>query len=249
MEDGERFTTPLRRLASSTFRSNAEAVNGSPPPLSSTSSNQLRLCSCALVRVKVKGRNYVVLTQRQARNTNDSTFSGMWVFPGGHVDMVGGKLEGLEKAAIREVKEETGLSVDGCEAICTYQAALVNKKRGYLICFYKCEGGGEFGTAEEALKGVCKKECRAAALIPEVLFKEGIFSPEICTGMESKQAKEKAREGGMGVFEGVRVVGDEVVGAEFQVEEIVGDGGEGPRGGGIGMAHRWASECFRRSVE
>ena len=86
-----------------------------------------------------KNKPYILLTQRQSRKSSDSTFSGMWVFPGGHVDMVKGKTEGLEVAAKREVLEETGLKVSKARKLCTYQASLLHKSRGYLICFFSCE--------------------------------------------------------------------------------------------------------------
>ena len=160
--------------------------------------------------------------------------------------MVEGKMEGLEIAAKREVQEETGIVVTKAEKLCTYQASLIHKSKGYFICFFACQSENkEISSAREALLGVCKKECEAAALIPEELLLNGIFSPELCSGMDSKEAAKRARCMGYGTFDGVTVEGDDIKSKRFEVEEIVGDGGEGVKGGGIGIAHRWGSECYK----
>lgn len=244
IEDTGKMAGGMKRRFDEGFRENQRVVSQGDEQQGQ--GNILRLCACAVVRVRVRNKPYILLTQRQSRKSSDSTFSGMWVFPGGHVDMVKGKTEGLEVAAKREVLEETGLKVSKARKLCTYQASLLHKSRGYLICFFSCETATkEFASVGEALLGVCKKEVGAAALIPEVLFKHGIFSPELCSEFSSEEAAQMARDVGMGEFDGVLVEGDEVKSKKFSIEEIVGDGGEGARGGGIGMAHRWASECFR----
>ncbi|GMH67883.1 hypothetical protein TrRE_jg9602 [Triparma retinervis] len=242
IEDTGKLVGGMKRRLDEGFWENQKAATQGD----SGQGNILRLCACAVVRVKVGNKPYVLLTQRQLRKSRDSTFSGMWVFPGGHVDMVEGKMEGLSAAARREVLEETGLEVSGAKKLCTYQASLIHKSRGYLICFFSCDAkAGGFASAGEALSGVCRKEVGAAALIPETLFKHGIFSPELCSEFGSKEAAQMARDVGMGDFDGVLVEGNEIKNKKFSIEEIVGDGGEGARGGGIGMAHRWAAECFR----
>lgn len=60
----------------------------------------VRVGTCVVIR-----HNEHILLTRRAKTMR--TFPRRWVFPGGHVD----KGETLEQAAVREVKEEIGLSV------------------------------------------------------------------------------------------------------------------------------------------
>ena len=104
IEDTGKMAGGMKRRFDEGFRENQRVVSQGDEQQGQ--GNILRLCACAVVRVRVRNKPYILLTQRQSRKSSDSTFSGMWVFPGGHVDMVKGKTEGLEVAAKREVLEE-----------------------------------------------------------------------------------------------------------------------------------------------
>jgi len=81
-------------------------------PVRNTRSNNLRLCACVIPTITLDGTEYVVITRRKARVGKSATFSSMWVFPGGHVDVLPANVaERPSLAAVRELKEETGLQV------------------------------------------------------------------------------------------------------------------------------------------
>eukprot|EP00588_Corethron_pennatum_P036161 CAMPEP_0194339662 /NCGR_PEP_ID=MMETSP0171-20130528/83901_1 /TAXON_ID=218684 /ORGANISM="Corethron pennatum, Strain L29A3" /LENGTH=241 /DNA_ID=CAMNT_0039104295 /DNA_START=376 /DNA_END=1097 /DNA_ORIENTATION=- len=191
--------------------------------------NVLRLCSCLIPTVTLGSIDYVVLTRRKARSGASSTFSSMWVYPGGHVDLLpSGVAEGPAAAALRELTEETGLDVAAEHAspalLCSYHAVLVRKKRGYFILFYAAPvvvrgDDGRTTTAASLLGKIATDEVSAACLVP-VSFLSHVV-PRKISGLEH-------RGDVAGSFEGVEVREDlTVVPATFGAMEIIGDGGEG----------------------
>jgi len=87
----------------------------------------------AAVTIPVNANGDVLLTQRAFRGMYD----GMWVFPGGHVD-VG---ESLMTAAVREVREETGLGVDGAslQPLAVWEGAVSSKKKQFCVVFFAAD--------------------------------------------------------------------------------------------------------------
>jgi len=162
----------------------------------------------------------------------------MWVFPGGHVDCG----EGTARAAVRELQEETGLlsNESSLKFLCSYNAVLVSKKKGYLILFYSAPVTNSRTSVVALLKDVAVDEVSAACLVPAAFLPH--LSPRKITGGEHQVVD--------GAFEGVEVRADgSVVGKTFDAMEIVGDGGEGDGGGGgLGMGHRFASAVFSNSL-
>ncbi len=65
------------------------------------STRQVRMAVCCIVEVG----EHVLLTRRASTM---SAFASVWVLPGGHVDAG----ESLAAAAVRELREETGIDVD-----------------------------------------------------------------------------------------------------------------------------------------
>ncbi len=66
---------------------------------------------------------------------------GMWVFPGGGLNFE----ERAEKAVVRELKEETGLSIKPTELITVYEMLVPKHKVHRIIFFYRARvvGGKE----------------------------------------------------------------------------------------------------------
>ena len=67
----------------------------------------VKLAACVLlVRFRADGTREVLLTRRSATLRS---FPRAWVLPGGHVDLEDGS---FEAAALRELREETGIAID-----------------------------------------------------------------------------------------------------------------------------------------
>jgi len=212
-------------------------------PVRNTRSNNLRLCACVIPTITLDGTEYVVITRRKARVGKSATFSSMWVFPGGHVDVLPANVaERPSLAAVRELKEETGLQApeSSTEFLCSYQAVLPHKKKGYFILFYSVPVQSTHRTASSILSGIATDEVDAACLVPSSFLSNIV--PRKITG-------EDHRNGVLGEFEGVEVRPDGRVGAKtFGAMEIIGDEGEGDGGGGLGMGHRFAAAVFSKCV-
>ncbi|MBA3828209.1 MAG: NUDIX hydrolase [Taibaiella sp.] len=71
----------------------------------------IKVAADAIVLAKDNGNTSILLIQRK----NDP-YKGMWAFPGGFVE----DDEDLEPAAIRELKEETGVALEKMEQLRTY---------------------------------------------------------------------------------------------------------------------------------
>ncbi|GMI09219.1 hypothetical protein TrVE_jg1226 [Triparma verrucosa] len=165
----------------------------------------------------------------------------MWVFPGGHSDYVNNKFEGLRNTAGREFREEIGGdTVIDDEPLCVYQASLFSRGLTYLITFYT-------STIPKIYHTFSPSEITRIAWVPKSFILQGGLRPHIYTGMSLRDELELAE--GVGVVEGSEYVGGECRRCEVDLREIVGGGGEGEGGGGIGMAHRFALECWAKRVE
>ena len=91
----------------------------------------VRLC-CVVIPIARDGS--VLVTQRATRQRG-GCFNNLWVFPGGHADSG----ETLEQAALRELREETGLHVPAAaplRKLCVWQAQVVGQRRQYCILMY-----------------------------------------------------------------------------------------------------------------
>ncbi|GMI38696.1 hypothetical protein TeGR_g532 [Tetraparma gracilis] len=193
------LTSALARLRSSpSFPLYLSLKRRLPPP-----SNPLRLCACLLpVYTDPAGRQYLVLTRRRSRTGKAATFSSMWVFPGGHVD----PSELPPAAALRECLEETGLRCGEPRPLCTYQATLAGKRRGYLLAFHAARVKGPPLPAAELLKNVDPEEVAAACLVPAE-FLEALAPRKISGGTHAQALEVAGRAEFAGGFEGVRVDG------------------------------------------
>ncbi|MFA5763558.1 MAG: NUDIX hydrolase [archaeon] len=80
--------------------------------------------------VIVKHEGKILLGKRNKENAN-----GMWVIPGGGIDFG----EKIKDAAIREIKEETGIDIHAPEFVCFKE--LVNLPADYhsIVFFFKAK--------------------------------------------------------------------------------------------------------------
>jgi 8-oxo-dGTP diphosphatase len=67
------------------------------------------------------------------RRSNQNSLPGYWDFPGGHVEF----LETRIKAAIREVKEETGLKAKNFKELNTMDIIPKKRNKHFILTFYK----------------------------------------------------------------------------------------------------------------
>lgn len=83
----------------------------------------------------INSNNEILLLKR---NNNCEFAPGKWCFPGGHIDIG----ETPDKAAIRETKEETGLTIEGSilfdtfknsECMIYYFKSIVNEKDNIIL--------------------------------------------------------------------------------------------------------------------
>ena len=116
----------------------------------------------AAVTIPVNANGDVLLTQRAFRGMYD----GMWVFPGGHVD----KGEALLTAAVREVREETGLAVDpkSLQPLAVWEGAVSSKNKQFCVVFFAADAMCE--SARECSMELQTKEVHRAAWVPKDLL-------------------------------------------------------------------------------
>jgi len=151
-------------------------------------------------------------------------------------------------------REETGLKCDASQLrlVCSYQATVVTKKRGYFIAFYTAPVDAGNSTAFDLLKNVEADEVAAACLVPTALLRTGALSPRKITGRSHEENVEAAKGCGESslLLRGVEVAEDgTVTPKDFEQLDLIGDGGEGDgKGGGMGMGHRFASAVFAGAV-
>jgi len=195
----------------------------------------------------------IVLTQRVRRKKTPGggTFSGMYVFPGGHVDLkANGESESLEEAAGREFQEETGLKIlpESLKPVCSYQAGLGGgggrNGRAYLIVFFEVDvdPSSVKSSLLETFKNVQRSEVKRICLLPSRYLK--FFAPSSLDPAGAKTAKEELKGEDI-VVKSVSVNDDGTMEVtEATVKEIFGIGGEGSGECGMGMGHRFAAYCL-----
>lgn len=120
------------------------------------------------------------MTQRSFRGVYD----GLWVFPGGHVD----RGETLADAAVREVWEETGISVDTdtLRPIAVWEGAVSTRRKQFCVVFYAANA--TCGNALECTMELQTKEVHRAVwvpreLVPRILDTHIMHSEEMLDGM------------------------------------------------------------------
>jgi len=105
--------------------------------------------------------NVYAIVERSNRYLVMRRKNGIWEFPGGGIE----KGEEPEKAAERETKEETGLSVKCRELICTTSASFGRKYALYLVFRTALKGGAEKISGEHAeMKWAGRAELETLAL-------------------------------------------------------------------------------------
>lgn len=87
--------------------------------------------------------NGIVLIQR-----GREPFKGMWALPGGHLDYG----ESLEKAAAREVMEETGLVVEACTQVKAYSEPGRDPRGHYVSMVFAVKATGALKAGDDAAK-------------------------------------------------------------------------------------------------
>ncbi len=85
-----------------------------------------------LVKAVIYHKGKILLVRR---SKNDKGLPGYWDFPGGHVEF----LETRMQAAIREVKEETGLKAKNFKELNTIDAIPKRRNKHFILTFYKAE--------------------------------------------------------------------------------------------------------------
>jgi 8-oxo-dGTP pyrophosphatase MutT (NUDIX family) len=111
----------------------------------------------AAVTIPVNANGDVLLTQRAFRGMYD----GMWVFPGGHVD----KGESILTAAVREVREETGLDVEGpsLQPLAVWEGAVSSRSKQFCVVFFAADA--MCANAQECSMELQTKEVHRAAWV------------------------------------------------------------------------------------
>ena len=98
----------------------------------------------AVVFEEMDGLTHVLLTRRE-----NEPFRDMWCFPGGHID----KFEPSEKAIIREVREETGLSFSG-ESFGSFDEIFPNLGIHNVVIAYAGRGTGDLVPQESEVSEI-----------------------------------------------------------------------------------------------
>eukprot|EP00281_Chroomonas_sp_CCMP1168_P012195 CAMPEP_0206278970 /NCGR_PEP_ID=MMETSP0047_2-20121206/37752_1 /ASSEMBLY_ACC=CAM_ASM_000192 /TAXON_ID=195065 /ORGANISM="Chroomonas mesostigmatica_cf, Strain CCMP1168" /LENGTH=474 /DNA_ID=CAMNT_0053708847 /DNA_START=18 /DNA_END=1443 /DNA_ORIENTATION=- len=139
----------LRQMASYSFvdKNIGAAHHGSEP------------VTVAAVTLPVNERGDILVTQRASRG---GMYNGLWVFPGGHVD--GG--ERLADAAVREVREETGIDVreSSLRPVAIWEGAVSTRRKQFCVVFYAADA-----TCENPLECTMQlqtKEVHRAVWVP-----------------------------------------------------------------------------------
>ena len=96
----------------------------------------------AVITHPVKGNSYILLTRR-----NIEPFHNYWCLPGGHIEL----FEGVESAIIREVKEETNLSVKPT-FLNYFEENFPEKDFHYVVLFFYGVGEGELLKQDDEVK-------------------------------------------------------------------------------------------------
>jgi len=221
-----------------------------PPP------EPMRLCACVIARMPGDD-DRVVLTQRiRKKKAQGATYNGMFVFPGGHVDLLpSGESETLRAAAMREFKEETGLKLreGSLKPLCTYQADLMRSGprsgRGYFIVFFEGEVDPDSisSNLEKTFENLQREEVGKVCLLPKSCFE--YFIPESLGGMGVKKARAAMKKALPVESVSVDLRRSPLLEqGETPLRSILGSGGEGTGECGLGMGHRFALRCYFEEI-
>ena len=171
----------------------------------------------AAVTIPVNANGDVLLTQRAFRGMYD----GMWVFPGGHVD-VG---ESLMSAAVREVREETGLGVDGAslQPLAVWEGAVSSKKKQFCVVFFAADALCD--NALSCSMELQTKEVHRAAWVSKELLPRVLDTHLLHSDME---------------LDGVLIENDEQTDTRISMAELQR---------GLGEGHKFALRAYLDSLE
>ena len=104
--------------------------------------------------------------------TSKIAFGGMWVFPGGRVELG----ETLQEAARREIKEETGITIRAKEPVFTFEvidrdAAGAVRFHYVIVDLAACYVSGEPDAGDDAIdtKWISAEELHGLAVSPTTL--------------------------------------------------------------------------------
>ena len=98
---------------------------------------------CVTVDAIIEMEGGIVLIQR-----GKEPYKGMWALPGGHLDYG----ESLEKAAAREVMEETGLEIYEMHQVHAYSEPGRDPRGHYISMVFAARVKGELKAGDDAAK-------------------------------------------------------------------------------------------------
>jgi len=171
----------------------------------------------AAVTIPVNANGDVLLTQRAFRGMYD----GMWVFPGGHVD----KGESLMTAAVREVREETGLAVDvqTLQPLAVWEGAVSSRKKQFCVVFFAADAMCD--NAHACTMELQTKEVHRAAWVSKEMLPRILDTHVLHSDTE---------------IDGVLIENDEQTDTRIKVSELQD---------GLGEGHKFALRAYLESLE
>ena len=171
----------------------------------------------AAVTIPVNANGDVLLTQRAFRGMYD----GMWVFPGGHVD----KGESLMTAAVREVREETGLAVDraSLQPLAVWEGAVSSKKKQFCVVFFVADAMCD--NAHACSMELQTKEVHRAAWVSKDMLPRILDTHVLHSDME---------------IDGVLIENDQQTDTRIKMSELQD---------GLGEGHKFALRAYLDSLE
>jgi len=205
------------------FLMKAHSLYENPARLCGIRYKEVRVAAVLIPRVKFKGEDHLILTQRVTRKKG-GVYNGLWVFPGGHVEAQ----ETVEDGAAREFAEETGLEIDptSIKLRTCWQEVLPPRHLQFLMLVFSADVRNEkFQWNDLRLQ---KEEVHALALIPKKAWK-AVAHREDSIQMEFPCVKYPHVDesgNGMGDFVATTIPANDVIGLGH--------------GRGIGGAHRYA---------
>lgn len=171
----------------------------------------------AAVTIPVNDKGDVLLTQRAFRGMYD----GMWVFPGGHVDSG----ESLMTAAVREVREESGLDVDvnSLQPLAVWEGAVSSRKKQFCVIFFAADAMCD--NAQQCNMELQMKEVHRAAWVPRDLLPRILDSHVLHSDLE---------------IDGVLIENDEQLDTKVKMSELQS---------GLGEGHKFALRAYLDSLD